>query len=531
MATLVDLGGPQLAASISLGLFGVKHKMCARKPASDRVLVLPHLSSGLEFTACAQNRCNAVCAVLERVVYQRVAGSYCPAAPPVPGALRLLEPFLRRWRAIVPKVTPVPLGEYAALSYRGRRLQLYAAAEQRLIREGLSKHSARVRAFIKHEKLPFGLKRVVPRIIQPRSPEFNVAIGRYMRHLEHDVYRAITRVFGGDPGEVADVVVTKGLNATEVAATLRGKWEKFADPICVALDASRFDQHIGPQLLDFEHRMWKCFYPKDREFAKLCRMQLRQPGSLWVDDTLISFVSSTRCSGDMNTASGNCMLMCAMAHSFLDKHRLVRHVEFYDNGDDCGFIGERGDLEPVIGDIVPHFDLLGIVMKVEPPVDVFERVSFCQTQPVYDGSEWVMVREPFAALSKDASCLTPSLILNPNDSSQDYILALGLCGLALTGGIPVMQEYYRAYVRGRGRNRAYRGSRLIETGMWQLAQGMSRPVAPVSVQARVSFERAFGITPDAQIHLERHFASLSGVGHHLVTPFSVAKATVFSAAT
>lgn len=536
VATLVDVGGPMFANSVELGLVVIKTQISRRSAGTGEVLLLPRLASAREFSACAQKQENAVSAILERVVYQQVSGVFSPAAPPVPGALRALDGFYRRWKSMAPRAAPVQLGTYAQRSYRGRRLALYKAAEERVMREGLPKGAARVRAFIKHEKLPQGGKRVVPRIIQPRSPEFNVCIGRYMKHLEHDVYRLITRVFGGDPDTLADMVVTKGMNGLQVAACLQGKWERYARPRCLLLDASRFDQHIGPVMLRYEHRLWKCFYPGDREFAQLCKMQLRQKASLWVDDVHIQFISSTRCSGDMNTASGNCMIMCACSYGLLEGLGLVGRVSFFDNGDDCGFIGEDADIERLRQAVPAFFDALGIVMKVEPVVDRFEAISYCQTQPVFDGAQWVMVREVFASMSKDATILTPSLSESghPSESSRggkpDFLLALGKCGLALASGIPVVQSYYMALMRGREGRKAYSGSRLEDTGMWQLSRGMVARVREISPWARASFCAAFGIPPDAQVDIERQLDALDAVWYTGVTLAEAERATVFDRA-
>jgi len=164
-------------------------------------------------------------------------------------------------------------------------------------------------------------------------------------------------------------------------------------------------------------------------------------------------------------------------------------------------IGERADVLRVREHVVPFFEALGIVMKVEDTIDMFEKVSFCQTQPVYDGLNWRAVREPSASLTKDCT-----LVQRPPIGSdlkrvvhfKQMLDSIGQCGLALTNGIPVLQSYYRAMVRN-----GLKGGRpteaFIESGFYRLSRGLTaQEDAVISPAARVSFYRAFGVVPDVQ---------------------------------
>lgn len=85
-------------------------------------------------------------------------------------------------------------------------------------------------------------------------------------------------------------------------------------------------------------------------------------------------------------------------------------------------------------------------------------------------------------------------------------MALGQCGLALTGGMPILQEYYKAMMRS-AHGKALTDPSL-ETGMAMLAHGLKAFEAPVTDSARISFDLAFGIAPPLQCMLERYYKSL-----------------------
>jgi hypothetical protein len=139
-------------------------------------------------------------------------------------------------------------------------------------------------------------------------------------------------------------------------------------------------------------------------------------------------------------------------------------------------------------------------MKVEEPVDRFERVEFCQAHPVFDGEVWVMVRNYRTCLSKDACCVVKDYGWGVD--AKRWLASVGECGLAMSGGIPVMQEYYSAFKRN---GSAARNIACVdETGMALLAKGLHREVRTPSETARVSFFEAFGLLPSAQEVLEGH---------------------------
>lgn len=489
----------------------------ALRPARARELCIISGLKGLTNVRCyADSVENAQTAIMERLFFHEVDGVF--TRPFVPHR-REVSTRLRDFGVAFDRCTftsaPVDLLAYAASAYRGLRERQYHQAALNVLQRGTRQNDARLRTFIKHEKVPMVKKRPVPRVIQPRTREYNVSVGRYLRHLEHPIYHAIARVYGAP-------TVMKGYNSEQVARHLRSHWESIRNPVAVGLDASRFDQHVSVPMLTWEHQRYLAFYRGHyrRELAKLLKWQLTNSGTVRCPDGKLKYtVSGTRCSGDMNTALGNCLLMCAMVWSYcrtmgVQKFRLVN------NGDDCVLIVGREDVRQVVDGLPGYFAALGFVMKVEKPVDVFEQISFCQTNPVWDGAVWRMVRDPRISLSKDAT-----LLRTPHNSAEMdiHLNAIGECGLALTGGLPVLEAYYSVMTRAiperyrrklelLAKRAESRDLEILGSGMYQLARGMAdRRGTPITVDARVSFARAFGISPQVQVELEDYFNHLAGV--------------------
>jgi hypothetical protein len=81
--------------------------------------------------------------------------------------------------------------------------------------------------------------------------------------------------------------------------------------------------------------------------------------------------------------------------------------------------------------------------------------------------------------------------------------------MSLTGGIPIVQEFYQALIRSGEGAKPLVGELTLETGFARLAIGMDRRYQEVHPMTRASFWRAFGITPDKQIAFEQDYHKLA----------------------
>jgi hypothetical protein len=201
-------------------------------------------------------------------------------------------------------------------------------------------------------------------------------------------------------------------------------------------------------------------------------------------------------SGDMNTALGNCLLMSAMVWAYLQECGI--NASLANNGDDCVVIMEQKDLRRFNAGLDQWFREMGFTMKVEEPSYVFERIEFCQTHPLWTPEGWVMCRNSLAAMAKDCHSVLP---LAQGNMALGWCTAIGECGLALTGGVPIFQSFYLRLLRA-GRGHRMGSHPALESGFARLSAGMARKVRGVDDLTRISFWEAFGILPSDQQRLE-----------------------------
>jgi hypothetical protein len=351
-----------------------------------------------------------------------------------------------------------------------------------------------LKTFVKSEKLNLNLKPdPVPRVIQPRDPRYNVEVGRFLKPLEHKLYDAIDELFDAP-------TVFSSYNAFTQARLIKEKWDSFASPVCVGLDASRFDQHVSKQALQFEHRLYDLVFHNAR-LRKLLGWQLANRGVARASDGWFRYAKiGGRASGDMNTSMGNKLLMCLMSKSYIDSQPF--RIEFVNNGDDCLMILETKDLNK-LGGLSSWFRDFGFKLTLEEPVFEFEQVEFCQTKPVCANGSWRMVRNVRTALSKDVTVVN---LGHRHDQYRSRLYDIGMCGLATCADIPVMGEFYRMLVR-LGVPGAY--------SKWDYEQFDYYYVSSRNAKCahdrpddfgRYSFWLSTGILPDAQVAIESYFS-------------------------
>lgn len=447
--------------------------------------MLTGYGSGAQYGVHNSSMGNLMRGVAERVLYIRSDdGVLTPTRKPDSvGFKRLASVRSQLLRHLRP--TTVVAREDYPLLYSGRKQIVYQKAYESLLRKPVTRKDAYLSTFIKAEKVNFSAKGdPAPRVIQPRTPRYNLEVGRYLKNFEKELCRGFQRGWGYQ-------VVCKGLNADGVAGQLRENWLAFEDPVAFGLDASRFDQHVSEEALLFEHSVYNSVF-RSPELAQLLRMQLDNIGFGRIGlDYLKYRVRGCRMSGDINTGMGNCLLMSLMVLSYFEAHGVRARLS--NNGDDCVVFCSRRDLGRFDG-ISDWFSSLGFKLKREPTVDVFERIEFCQAQPVYIGGDWRMVRNPWTAMSKDCVSL---LSWHDQGSFETWRDAIGTCGGELASGVPIWESFYRSI---KGGNRSGGMLQVYDSGLGMAARGVRK--ATIDDQARYSFWLAYGITPDEQVAAE-----------------------------
>lgn len=453
------------------------------------MLTMSHILTGHQMKTHNSSLANLCRGVGERVLY---TDSKCTV--PTKPKIGIFESRLASYRDQLCRSigwqSPVSRNEFLGF-YKGPRLATYQRAVASLAYKPVGPRDAELKTFVKAEKLNFSLKPdPAPRVIQPRSPRFNVEIGKYLRPLERKMYHAIDGLFGAP-------TIMSEYNAFDTARIIKAKWDKFIDPVCIGMDASRFDQHVSQQALKFEHSIYNKIF-KSSELAGLLNMQLVNVGFATACDGGFRYIKKgSRMSGDMNTSLGNKIIMCLMAHSYLST--LSFEVSFVNNGDDCLLITERKHAHK-FGTLDKYFKDFGFKIVCEPPVYELEQVEFCQSKPVCSNGVWRMVRNVKTCLSKDLTCVN----LGHNEEEyRAWLHDVGTCGSAIANDIPILSEFY-SMLRRMGREANY--SHKFDNGYrWYYNASKNAHVPLVNTpddHGRFSFWLSTGISPDLQISLE-----------------------------
>lgn len=454
------------------------------------VRVLAGVGTGLQFGVHCSCLKNLARGVVERVFYVQRDGGLARPPQPKKGVFNRLHAVKASLCRVLRRTPVVDREDFPSL-YTGRKQNRYQIAVESLKLRAVSLKDSFVNTFVKAEKVNLSKKGdPAPRVIQPRTPRYNVEVGRYLKLFEVELCQAFRRAFGYK-------VILKGLNADQVASSLRESWDQYRNPVAFGLDASRFDQHVSCDALRYEHGVYNQVF-QSKELASLLRMQLRNRGFARCDDGAFQYaVEGCRMSGDINTGMGNCLIMSSIVLAYFAEVGVDARLA--NNGDDCVVICEEADLRKFAG-IDQWFLDFGFTLTREPPTTVFERIEFCQFQPVLCSTGWRMVRNPWTAMSKDATSL---LSWETAEDVAAWAHAISSCGLSLTTGVPVWQAWY-SQLAGLGVQRDTAVEAVYDSGLGYAARGVAAGV--IEAETRVSFYRAFGILPDEQEALEESYA-------------------------
>nr|WKV33579.1 MAG: RNA-dependent RNA polymerase [Riboviria sp.] len=430
-------------------------------------------------------RCNEYIALRNRVLME------VPRAEPTTLAYcRTLARLISDW---LPRHTKAD-GEWIE-AYSGKKKRKYLRAQQSLTVQPIRRADSYVSAFIKPEKIEL-LKD--PRMIQARGARYNYALANYLKPIEHALYN-----LSGTgrlkkwlpPGRL----IAKGLCQRRRAALMRKKWERFKRPVCISLDASRFDAHVT-DMLAIEHLIYKRYY-KDPYLDRLLAWQVKNRG--FTHTGLRYRCEAGRMSGDMNTALGNCVISIIMIAVIMHRAR-IRHWDVLCDGDDVLLFVEDGQPLP---DLRTEYLKFGFDIKIENEARDFYEVKFCQSGPCETADGLKMVAIPRRVLART---LVGTKHWNEPKFVQKYLSLIGYCELALNQGVPVLQDFALMILSwGKGfPDKWLQSGRILKALREERSIREVHP-RPISIDARLSFERAFGISVLEQRVLEAVFSQLS----------------------
>jgi hypothetical protein len=390
-----------------------------------------------------------------------------------------------------------------ALSYSGAMKRRYLQAEESLRVDGpVCRADAHLRAFLKAEK--FGAaKDAKPRMIFPRHPRFNLAVASWLKPLEHWLWGYLTarRLFGGSNTRV----VAKGLSPRRRAGLIKRKFDGFEDCVVFEVDGKAFEAHVTSRHLRQERRLYLAAYSGDAELARLLEYQ-RFAGT--TQNGVKFSREGGRASGDFNTGMGNSLVMLAVCTGVLNSYGI--HYDILVDGDNALVFLERASLAGVVGNF--YQDVLassGFEMTLEKPVSYMEGIRFGRSAPLWLGSFWTMVRDPRAVLS---GAYASHRWLREPSFGRRWVNGVAMCELSLARGVPVLQAAALHVLRSTRSSKRVPVEALSDyfvVGAWLAGEG---DVIDVSAEARLSFERAFGIAVDEQLVWETKLERVP-VGH------------------
>lgn len=443
---------------------------------------------------CTHNEINA----LRNRVLQRT-----PTAHPVLYGLALKA--ARRVAWALGKITPDLDGSWIE-KYSGRKYTIYKAAQAEYEHSGVKFKHSMLRSFVKLEKISQPQKDC--RLIQARDPVFNYAVGRWLKPIEHNLYKlGQTKFPRGMPKTRA---IAKCLTLGERATLIKQKFDRFNRPVCFSLDCSRFDAHVNAQQLALEHSVYRRLCP-DAEFNRLLDWQFANRG--FTKTGVYYRCPGGRMSGDMNTATGNCLLVYIMIYTAVRLHR-IRPEEFdiFIDGDDTLVFVEQ-DNEELAHKLISVLEGFGHEVKLENRATDMESIVHCQSQPVeLAPGDWRMVQHPRRVISR--YLLSSRHFRARPNKNHEHLYQLGTCAAAVFDGVPILQKFSACLVKAGKPTTRIRASGRV----WQASRELNARETfylTVTQRARESFNRAFGIPPHEQELWEHYFNILDlRDGHH-----------------
>lgn len=466
---------------------------------------MPLLDPASEIILHARDLHTTLHGVIERMfVHENAEGELEEVTKPKPGHTRKeLRQFKWLLAGYVGRVGRWSNQQYVD-SYQGPKRSLYQRVVGELHLTVCKDQRGLLKSFLKCEKLILKTKDYnvanVPRVINSRSPGFNVLLGTYIKPMESKICRGIAKVYNNKFKSVGPIVA-KALNARQIGRLIYRKWANFKEPVVLMLDARRFDQHVSVEALGWEHSVFKTIAIDEGDLNDLLRQQVRNKFNIHTDDGQVrGCIDGMRMSGDVNTGLGNCLITCGMTFSYATHCKV--QIDAIDNGDDIAVFLERCDLKRFLRDLKPYFEQLGFLMEIEGTAYHLEDIEFCQAKPVWEGpapGHYLMVRTYKKSRSKDLT--TYKSILNETQWNS-YRVAIAHGGQALANNIPCVGAMYRMMKRG---TNAKPDRYLANYGMEWMGKGMAKRPPDVHPNTRVSFERAMGVPVSSQLQQEAFF--------------------------
>jgi hypothetical protein len=459
-----------------------------------------------------------VAAIRRWITHKGVDGVIRPVIKPKPGIFQE-EPFTDFVKMVAKLVLdriheqgemiPWSHEKYVSLAPAHKQALYEATLEQSNEKQKvLTRSDSIVKAQTKAEKKVYKYD-LVDRLFMPRPTIFHIFFGSFIKSIEHQCYESISDIYSMLSGSKL-ATVTKGMNMIEKGTLIYAKSTRFNKPRHILLDVSHFDKHVSVKIMrEVEHMIYKLIFPNNRELAKLLTETLSNYIDIFTRDGFrVKWTNKGgRMSGDVNTALGNVIVMCACIYYYARKY-VTKVFEFTDEGDDCfptmeeHHSGEWDKLTEVFKD-------LGFTLRVEAIVDDIHKIQYCQASPICIGGVWRTIRTIDSVFSKDTACLTGKT----NEEFLHWLYEVGTNGAIINDGVPVFSALYAKYKEWgkRGTLTAQQKNDMFYGSLRQLSSGIEYIGMPITEDNRVEFYLMTGVMPEHQLMMEKEISELPGL--------------------
>lgn len=373
--------------------------------------------------------------------------------------------------------------------YSGSKKRIYYQARENIF-SNVRTNIAHVKAFIKLDKVPIGkIATKAPRMIQGRTPEYNLSVLRYLVPYEHAVYTSLTYNVISQTR-----IIAKGLNPQQRAELFISKSKYFTNPLYISGDHKAFDAHVTIDHLQNTHRKYYRAI-KSKYFRRLMRMQYHN--NCMTKNGLRYRVHGTRMSGDPDTGLGNSLINADSIHHVFGH---LKHDVLLD-GDDFLVIIEYGDKDNFDR---RGFEQFGFETDLAYSRDL-QQAEFCQSRIVHTPYRSTFVRNP-------ERCLSHMRVMRHSTNSFGilrWLSAVAACENSLYGDMPIYNVFYPSL---------YTVAHVLDTDMIRRMQGTTVNLCEMKVDdsTRISFEQAWGVPAEVQIELEEYLyrTNMHDTGQH-----------------
>lgn len=423
---------------------------------------------------------------------------------PVVDLVETYRTFIGLWSDAL---TPCVVSSYHDVlrGYTGRKARRYSEAYESLLEYPVTAADAHLTAFLKAEKTNLTAKPdPAPRLIQFPNPRYSLELMTYLKYNEKNFMKAIDEVWG-------EPTVMSGYNCVDLGRIMAQKWERFDNPVAVPLDFSRFDQHCSVGALSYEFEFYLAAFPNDTYLKWLLDFQKRPKGVAVAKDGAIAYTNPEggRGSGQINTSMGNKLIVCGLMWEFAREIGL--ECSLANMGDDCVLFLDQSHVELLVTRLNSWWMMCGYNAVVEPVCYELEHIEFCQSNPVCVNGTWIMVRNPQKALTKD--CITLASSEHVSQIAAAF-MAVSTCGRIINSGVPISFALHDCLYRASSKYAKQVEIsnefmfKSVEFGNYERMRGLTYIRRKISNKTRLSYFKAFGITPDVQIEIERYYKGL-----------------------